>query len=105
MSSVGETGPTGATAGRNGARGEMAMSDMELLWGASRLERRLAFCTGYTWEMGNGKWTAFIKRFPNQWSLKVLYNSQWSPVVTQSALHSENWQQQGEVSRSGTTSN
>lgn len=29
--------------GQNGDKGEMAISDIELLWGASRLERRLAF--------------------------------------------------------------
>ena len=30
--------------------------------------------------MVNGKWTAFIQRFSNQWQLKALYDAEHSPI-------------------------
>ena len=38
--------------------------------------------------MANGKWTAFIERFSNQWSLKALYNiAQHSPIHAPLHVH------------------
>lgn len=47
--------------GENGDKGEMAISDIELLWGASRLERRLAFWEKkkkqvHTWSFVTANW-------------------------------------------------
>ena len=45
---------------------------------SATLDRRC--CQPAKMRMVNGKWTAFIQRFSNQWPLKALYDAEHSPI-------------------------